>query len=57
MANIAQVAAAFYPFVKFQNPELGKSAEEGYNWIMSSDNESNRKYHKNVGACKRAIRR
>jgi aminopeptidase N len=37
MANIAQVAA-FYPFVKFQNPELGKSAEEGYNWIMSSDN-------------------
>jgi len=37
MSNIAQVAA-FYPFVKFQNPELGKSAEEGYNWIMSSDN-------------------
>ncbi|ROI06391.1 M1 family peptidase [Chryseobacterium sp. G0240] len=30
--------AAFYPFVKFQNPELGKTAEEGYNWIMSSDN-------------------
>ncbi len=30
--------AAFYPFIKFQNPELGKSAEEGYNWIMSSDN-------------------
>lgn len=29
---------AFYPFIKFQNPELGKSAEEGYNWIMSSDN-------------------
>jgi len=37
MSNIAQVAA-FYPFIKFQNPELGKSAEEGYNWIMSSDN-------------------
>lgn len=37
MANIAQFAA-FYPFIKFQNPELGKSAEEGYNWIMSSDN-------------------
>ncbi len=36
MPAIAQVAA-FYPFVKFQNPELGKSAEEGYNWIMSSD--------------------
>ncbi|AZA84825.1 peptidase M1 [Chryseobacterium lactis] len=30
--------AAFYPFVKFQNPELGKTAEEGYNWIMSTDN-------------------
>ncbi|SIT97121.1 aminopeptidase N [Epilithonimonas bovis DSM 19482] len=29
---------AFYPFIKFQNPTLGKSAEEGYNWIMSSDN-------------------
>lgn len=29
---------AFYPFIKFQNPELGASAEEGYNWIMSSDN-------------------
>ena len=30
--------AAFYPFIKFQNPELGVSAEEGFNWIMSSDN-------------------
>ena len=30
--------AAFYPFLKFQNPELGTVAEEGYNWIMSSDN-------------------
>ena len=30
--------AAFYPFVKFQNPELGAAAEDGYNWIMSSDN-------------------
>ena len=29
---------AFYPFIKFQNPTLGKSAEEGYNWIMSTDN-------------------
>ncbi|MBD8018607.1 M1 family metallopeptidase [Kaistella pullorum] len=29
---------AFYPFLKFQNPELGTVAEEGYNWIMSSDN-------------------
>ncbi|NEL61310.1 M1 family peptidase, partial [Escherichia coli] len=37
MANIAQFAA-FYPFIKFQNPELGKSAEEGFNWIMTSDN-------------------
>lgn len=37
MPKIASLAA-FYPFIKFQNPELGKSAEEGYNWIMSSDN-------------------
>lgn len=37
MANIAQFAA-FYPFIKFQNPELGKSAEKGFNWIMTSDN-------------------
>ncbi len=29
---------AFYPFIKFQNPELGASAEEGFNWIMNSDN-------------------
>ncbi len=29
---------AFYPFIKFQDPSLGESAEEGYNWIMSSDN-------------------
>ncbi len=37
MENIAPLAA-FYPFIKFQNPELGKSAEEGFNWIMTSDN-------------------
>ena len=37
MSNLAPIVA-FYPFIKFQNPELGKSAEEGYNWIMSSDN-------------------
>ena len=30
--------AAFYPFLKFQNPDLGAAAEDGYNWIMSSDN-------------------
>lgn len=30
--------AAFYPFIKFQKPELGAVAEEGFNWIMSSDN-------------------
>lgn len=29
---------AFYPFIKFQDPVLGDSAEKGYNWIMSSDN-------------------
>ena len=37
MPAIAQTAA-FYPFLKFQNPELGAAAEDGYNWIMSSDN-------------------
>jgi len=30
--------AAFYPFIKFQDPELGASAEDGFNWIMNSDN-------------------
>lgn len=30
--------AAFYPFLKFQDPQLGTAAEEAYNWIMSSDN-------------------
>ena len=29
---------AFYPFLKFQNPTLGTHAEEGFNWIMNSDN-------------------
>lgn len=37
MSNIASMAA-FYPFIKFQNPELGKAAEDGFNWIMTSDN-------------------
>lgn len=35
--NIAPLAT-FYPFIKFQNPELGKAAEDGFNWIMTSDN-------------------
>ncbi|WP_027377139.1 M1 family metallopeptidase [Kaistella palustris] len=30
--------AAFYPFIKFQKPELGTAAEEAFNWIMSTDN-------------------
>lgn len=37
MPAIGQLVA-FYPFLKFQDPELGKTAEEGFNWIMSSDN-------------------
>lgn len=37
MPAIAQTAA-FYPFIKFQNPELGATAEEAFNWIMNSDN-------------------
>ncbi|HCM34573.1 M1 family metallopeptidase [Chryseobacterium sp.] len=37
MSNIARIAV-FYPFIKFQNPELGKAAEDGFNWIMTSDN-------------------
>ena len=36
MAAIASTAA-FYPFIKFQKPELGDAAEAGFNWIMSSD--------------------
>lgn len=31
-------AAAFYPFLKFQDPKLGAAAEDAYQWIMSSDN-------------------
>ncbi|MDC8098349.1 M1 family metallopeptidase [Chryseobacterium rhizosphaerae] len=37
MKNITSIVA-FYPFIKPQNPELGKSSEEGFNWIMTSDN-------------------
>ncbi len=29
---------AFYPFIKFQDPQFGAAAEQGFNWIMSSDN-------------------
>lgn len=36
MAAIASTVA-FYPFIKFQKPELGDAAEAGFNWIMSSD--------------------
>ncbi len=28
---------AFYPFVAMQQPDLAKPAEEGFNWIMSTD--------------------
>lgn len=37
MPNIAQTVA-FYPFIGFQNPALAQPAEEGFNWIMDSDN-------------------
>ncbi len=37
MPNISQIVA-FYPFVAFQNPKLAQPAEEGFNWIMDSDN-------------------
>ena len=29
---------AFYPFLAFQKPNLGKVSEDGFNWIMDSDN-------------------
>ena len=29
---------AFYPFLSFQKPDLGKVSEDGFNWIMDSDN-------------------
>ena len=35
-AEIASTAA-FYPFIKFQDPKAGAAAEKGYEWIMSSD--------------------
>ena len=31
-------AVAFYPFLAFQKPNLGKVSEDGFNWIMDSDN-------------------
>lgn len=37
MSAIASTVA-FYPFLKFQNPELGAAAEDGFNWIMNADN-------------------
>ena len=37
MPNIASLVA-FYPFIGFQNPKLAAPAEEGFNWIMDSDN-------------------
>ncbi len=37
MPAVAQIAV-FYPFLKFQNPELGVNAEKGFNWIMGADN-------------------
>lgn len=37
MDNLAPIVA-FYPFVKFQNPQLGQEAEDGFNWIMDTDN-------------------
>lgn len=38
MPNIAQIVV-FYPFMKFQDAEKGEIAEEGFNWIMKSDNQ------------------
>lgn len=37
MPYIAKVVA-FYPFTAYSNPEIAKPAEDGYNWIMESDN-------------------
>lgn len=37
MPYISQIVA-FYPFIKFQNPSLAEPAEQGFNWIMDSDN-------------------
>lgn len=37
MAAIATVVA-FYPFIGFQDPAMAKPTEDGFNWIMDSDN-------------------
>lgn len=29
--------AAFYPFIKFQDPTFGNAAEQAFHWIMASD--------------------
>lgn len=28
----------FYPFIKFQDAEMGVNAEKGFNWLMNTDN-------------------
>ncbi|MEH7887936.1 M1 family metallopeptidase [Elizabethkingia meningoseptica] len=49
-------ATAFYPFIKMQNPEEGKAAEEAYNWIMSTDNlEATKRITKVLGQAKSQV--
>ncbi|WP_287442608.1 HEAT repeat domain-containing protein [Algoriella sp.] len=36
-AELISESAAMYEFVKFQDPEKGKIAEQAFNWIMTND--------------------
>ncbi|AKH93355.1 M1 family peptidase [Elizabethkingia anophelis] len=55
MPAIAETAA-FYPFIKMQNPEEGKAAEDAYNWIMGSDSaEATKRLTKVLGLAKSQV--
>ena len=57
MPAIAETAA-FYPFIKMQDPEGGKAAEDAYNWIMGSDNtEATKRLTKVLGLAKSQVGR
>lgn len=35
--NLVSEAVAFYPFAKFENPDLGTKLENGFKWVMGAD--------------------
>lgn len=35
--SLAATSVAFYLFAQYENPSLGKKLEEGFNWVLSTD--------------------